>query len=121
MDDHKTPSTGMGPEEEERLVETGFWDKVRQTLGKVPFTEQAVAAWYCAMDGSTPARVRVTLIGALAYFVLPVDAIPDFILGLGFTDDAAVLAAAMRMLSGHVKDEHRQQARLFLEKEGDED
>ena len=75
-------------------VRDGFWHKARQTLGRVPFTEDAVAAFHCATDSATPMPIRATLFGALAYFVLPFDVIPDFLLGLGYTDDAAVLLAA---------------------------
>src|ERR1700738_436404 len=79
---------------DEKLVRDGFWQKARKTLGRVPFTEDAVAAFHCATDNATPLALRVTLFGALAYFVMPFDIIPDFIAGLGYTDDAAVLLAA---------------------------
>ena len=99
---------------DERVVQSGFWRKVRSTLGKVPFIEDAVAAYYCATDRSTPAYVRAVLFGALAYFVVPVDIIPDFIAGLGFTDDATVLMAAFSAVRSHFKPEHRSQARTCL-------
>src|SRR5580704_931065 len=86
--------------ENETRVRDGFWRKARQTLGKVPFTEDAVAAFYCALDSATPLPIRATLFGALAYFVMPFDAIPDFILGLGYTDDAAILIAALHRRQG---------------------
>lgn len=95
-------------------VEKGFWTKVRRTLGRVPFVEDAVAAYYCAVDRETPVQVKAVLMGALAYFVLPTDAIPDFIAWLGFTDDAAVLAAALRTVAPHIKDHHRGRARAAL-------
>ena len=110
----------LAPDEEkmardEQVVKTGFWLKVRSTLGKVPFTEDAVAAYYCATDRNTPAYVKAVLMGAIAYFVIPADVIPDFIVGLGFTDDAAVLMAALSAIRGHLKPEHRSCARDFLE------
>lgn len=91
-----------------------FWDKVRQTAGKVPFVDEAVAMWYCARDPATPTRVKAILLGALAYFVLPFDAIPDMLVGLGFTDDLAVIIAAIRAVHPHVTDAHRAQAREAL-------
>ena len=111
---------GLAPDEEkmardEQVVKIGFWRKVRSTLGKVPFTEDAVAAYYCATDRNTPAYVKAVLMGAIAYFVIPADVIPDFIVGLGFTDDAAVLMAALSAIRGHLKPEHRSCARAFLE------
>lgn len=95
-------------------VQKGFWPKVRKVVRRIPFSEDLVAAYYCAMDGQTPLRVRATLLGALAYFVLPVDGIPDLIAGLGFTDDAAVLAIAVKMVASHMKPKHRDEARRAL-------
>ncbi len=98
-------------------VESGFWDKVRKTLGRVPFLEDAVAAYYCAIDPTTPFQVKAILLGALAYFVVPTDMVPDFIAVLGYTDDAAVLAAALRMVMPHIKEEHHDKARATLASE----
>ena len=113
---------GQAPDEEklahdEHIVKSGFWQKIRTNLGKVPFTEDAVAAYYCATDRNTPTYVKAVLMGAIAYFIIPTDVIPDFIVGLGFTDDAAVLMAALSAISGHLKPEHRSRARDFLERE----
>ena len=105
----------------EERVKAGFWKKVRKTAGRVPFMDEVVASYYCAMDPATPAKVRGTLIAALAYFVLPLDSIPDFLLGFGLTDDIAVLTAAMSMVSGHLKDSHREAARKFLSLEEPEE
>ena len=101
--------------EDRGRVETGFWAKVRKTLGQVPFVEEAVAAYYCAIDRDTPLRVKAILMGALAYFVVPTDMIPDFIAVLGFTDDAAVFYAALRMVAPHIKEPHRERAREALD------
>ena len=99
---------------DERQVRQGFWRKARSTLGKVPFTEDAVAAFYCATDQATPLPIRVTLFGALAYFVLPFDAIPDILLGLGYTDDAAIMIAAFTAARVHITEAHRAKAREWL-------
>jgi len=108
-------TTDGGPGHDERVVRRDFWQKVRRTLSVVPFLDEAVAAFYCATDPRTPNVVRVTLFGALAYFILPFDAVPDFLVGLGFTDDLAVLAAALRTVGSHVTDEHRERARATLD------
>lgn len=102
---------------DEKIVRDGFWQKARKTLGRVPFTEDAVAAFHCATDGTTPFAIRVTLFGALAYFVMPFDIVPDFIAGLGYTDDAAVLLAAFGAASAHITAAHREKARSWLLKE----
>jgi uncharacterized membrane protein YkvA (DUF1232 family) len=83
-------------------------------LGRLPFAEDVLAAWYCTRDPATPRRVRVTLMLALGYFVLPVDAIPDILPLLGFTDDAAVIAAAIAAVAGSISDLHRAKAQETL-------
>ena len=95
-------------------VRRGFWTKARKTLGRVPFSEEAVAAFYCATDSATPLTIRATLFGALAYFVLPFDIIPDVILGLGYTDDAAIMIAAFTAARVHITEAHRAKARAWL-------
>ena len=101
----------------ETRVRQDFWQKARRTLGKVPFTEEAVAAFYCATDSATPLPIRATLFGALGYFVLPIDAIPDILLGLGYTDDAAIMIAAFTAAKVHITEAHRARARAWLLKE----
>ena len=100
--------------EREQFVRNSFWDKLKSVVAKIPFAETAIAAFYCAIDPATPARVRYTLMGALAYFVLPIDVIPDFLPIIGFTDDAAVLALAIKIVGSHITQEHRQLARDAL-------
>lgn len=100
----------------ERTVREGFWKKIGRTLSRVPFAEDAVAAWYCAFDPATPVRVKGILLAALAYFVLPLDVLPDFIVGLGFTDDLTVLATAIALVRQHLRPEHHTRARDALER-----
>jgi len=119
--DEPAPGKEIAPYDPQRhardrsRVERGFWTKVRRTLGRVPFVEEAVAAYFCAIDRSTPLQVKAILMGALAYFVVPVDMIPDFIAAFGFTDDAAVFYAALRIVAPHIKDRHRDRAREALD------
>jgi uncharacterized membrane protein YkvA (DUF1232 family) len=103
------------PHHDENAVRQNFWPKLQQNLAKLPFAEDAVAAWYCAFDTATPLRVKATLIAALAYFILPFDVIPDVILGLGFTDDMAVLLTAMSLMKTHITQIHRDKAKEALD------
>lgn len=92
-----------------------FFAKLKRVLGRIPFAEEALAAFYCATDRGTPGWVKATLLGAIAYFVAPADTIPDFILALGYTDDAAVLLGAIKAVSAHLKPEHHERAKAFLD------
>ena len=75
-------------------VRRRFWSKLKRVVAKLPFAEDLLAAYYCAFDKQTPRHVQASLLGAIAYFVLPFDFVPDVLPVLGFTDDAAVLATA---------------------------
>ena len=86
----------------------------------MPFAEDLVAAYYCAFDRLTPGHVKAALIGALAYFVLPTDAVPDVLPLVGYTDDAAVLAAAIKLVTSHISPDHREAARRTLARMRDE-
>lgn len=92
-----------------------FWRKIRSTAAQIPFAEDAVAAYYCAFDRETPARVRAALVGALGYFILPTDVLPDILPALGYTDDAAVLIATLQLVASHLLPVHREAARRALE------
>src|SRR5215468_4956025 len=99
---------------EQAYVRRGFWSKLRRFASALPFAEDLLAAWYCAFDRETPRHVQAALIGALAYFVLPFDLVPDMMPVLGFTDDAAVLATAIKLVADHIGPQHREAARRAL-------
>ncbi len=96
--------------------EKRFWQKLRRVLARIPFAEDLVAAYYCASDPATPPYVRAVLLGAVTYFVLPIDMVPDILAGLGFTDDASVLAAAVAAVGRHLQPRHRTLARRTLDR-----
>lgn len=100
--------------DDEARVRAGFFRTLRRALRQVPFAEDVVAAYYCALDPAVPVRVRATLMAALAYFVIPLDGIPDVLLGIGFGDDVTVLAGAIGMVFAHITDDHRSAARQAL-------
>jgi len=99
---------------DEKTVRAGFWPKVARFAGKLPFAEDLLAAYYCAFDRNTPNQVRFILLGALAYFVMPIDVVPDLLPVFGFADDAAVLAAALKAVSDAIRPEHREAAKRKL-------
>jgi uncharacterized membrane protein YkvA (DUF1232 family) len=98
----------------EEPLRRDFWRKAARVAVRLPFAEDLLAAYYCAFDQATPAHVKAALVGALAYFVLPFDFMPDVLPLLGFTDDAAVLLTALRIVAGHLRPEHRDAARATL-------
>lgn len=97
-------------------VKAKFWKTLAKANRQLPAVEQVVAAYYCAFDPKTPTRTRAILLAALGYFVLPLDSIPDFLFGFGFTDDIAVLTLAFSAIKGSIKKSHINAARRKLGK-----
>jgi uncharacterized membrane protein YkvA (DUF1232 family) len=97
-------------------VRRRFWIKLKRVAAHLPFAEDLVAAYYCAFDKQTPRHVQASLLGAIAYFILPFDFVPDMLPVLGFTDDAAVLATAIRLVATHITPDHRAAARAALKR-----
>ena len=104
---------GRRARDEER-VRRDFWGKAGRVAARLPFAEDLLAAYFCAFDHATPFQVKATLFGALAYFVLPFDFVPDLLPFLGFADDAAVLLTTLRVVAGSLRPEHRDAARAAL-------
>ncbi|QDM00277.1 DUF1232 domain-containing protein [Rhodopseudomonas palustris] len=97
-------------------VRRRFWRKLKGVAARLPFAEDILAAYYCAFDRQTPRHVQIALLGAIAYFILPFDLAPDILPVLGFTDDAAILAAAIRMVAGNITPPHREAARVAMQR-----
>lgn len=100
----------------EERVERGFLPKIRKVAAKVPFAADALSVWWCARDPETPTAAKGMMLAALAYFVLPTDALPDILPVIGFTDDAAVFAALMAILGRTLKPRHKEAAKAFLQR-----
>ena len=100
----------------EQRVAGGFWPKIGRVAARIPFAREALSVWHCARDPLTPTPAKGIMLAALAYFVMPVDAIPDIVAGLGFTDDAAVFAALMAVIGRNLKPRHREAAKRDLER-----
>ena len=108
---------GPGEKDREDTIRRDFWKVLKRAARHIPFADDLVAAYFCAMDPRTPTRVRVILLGSLAYFVMPVDAIPDFLGAFGFADDITVLTTAIAMVRGNITDAHRKAANDALKAE----
>ncbi|WP_406858651.1 YkvA family protein [Alsobacter sp. KACC 23698] len=100
---------------DEKRVFADAWRLLKRVGKTIPFAEDVLAAYYCALDPSTERRVKLILVGALAYFVMPFDVLPDFMPLIGFTDDAAVIATAIASVSRAIKPEHREKAKAALQ------
>ena len=104
-------------ERQERQVRAKFWPTFKKAVRLIPFSRDLVASFYCATDPNTPLRVRGILLAALGYFVLPFDVVPDMFALVGFTDDIAVLSAALALVRGHIHEGHYMAADRALAEE----
>jgi uncharacterized membrane protein YkvA (DUF1232 family) len=110
----KRPATKGRNAYARHFSERSWWGKVKATLGAVPFLLDALALYYCMADPDTPLPVKASIAAALGYFILPVDAIPDLIPVVGYTDDAGVITGTLGLVNSYVTAEHRRQAKEFL-------
>lgn len=111
-----TPLEAEKLKQDQARVERDFWHKLKVVARKVPFIDDLVAVYYCAMDPETPGKVKLILFGALAYFILPFDLVADFMPLVGFADDATVLFVAIRTVLPHIKSQHRIDAKQALDR-----
>lgn len=102
---------------QDKFSDDGFWNKVvkyAKTAGK-EVIEKALWLYYAAQDSNTPAWAKGVIYGALGYFILPIDAIPDVMPGIGYGDDLGVIGAAIAAVSVYINDEVKQLARQKLQ------
>ena len=97
---------------EEAYDDDSFWKKVAEFASRagIEIIRHALILYFCLKDKGTPKWAKITIVGALGYFIALLDAIPDFIPVVGFSDDLGVLVLAIATVQMHIKPEHRQQA-----------
>lgn len=94
-------------------TDAGFWGKAKgyaRVAGKTVL-EPALKMYYSATDPDTPRWAKATIYGALGYFISPLDAVPDLIPVVGYSDDLGILLAAVAAVAVYIKDEHTARAR----------
>ncbi|MBE9610527.1 YkvA family protein [Chitinilyticum piscinae] len=108
----------MNTSEESRFDAPRFWQKlpVFARRAGLELVEKALWLFYAAQRPDTPRWARTVIYGALAYLLLPTDAIPDFLPGVGLTDDLASLVAALGLVAMYVNDDVKAQASSKLER-----
>lgn len=87
---------------------------IRGTGRRLRFLPKLMTIFYCMQDKDTPKFVKLALMGALGYVILPLDLVSDAFIGIGWLDDAAVVAAALRLAGTYVKPEHLEKVRRMF-------
>lgn len=100
----------------DQYSEESFWEKIKKFGKKAGYkvVYAALLLFFCLKDGNVPAWAKTVIIGALAYFISPVDAIPDIVPVAGFTDDLGSLAAALGIVAVYINDDIKQKAKSKL-------
>jgi uncharacterized membrane protein YkvA (DUF1232 family) len=87
---------------------------IRGTGRRLHFLPKLMTIFYCMQDKDTPKFVKLALMGALGYVILPLDLVSDAFIGIGWLDDAAVVAAALRLAGTYVKPEYLEKVRRMF-------
>lgn len=104
--------------EQRRLNEGRFLHKLKNLATRLgrPAVQQIYALYFLLKSPLTPKRSKMLIIGALVYFLSPIDSIPDLLGPLGFSDDLAVIAMVYAQLKAHLTEDIRTRARIAAEK-----
>lgn len=102
---------------DERRVRREFWPKLKRTIGRVPGLADVLALWYYLNSDRAPWKHKLSIVATLAYFILPIDAIPDILGPLGYTDDIAVALGLIRFIGSDLMYPYRLYARKWLKGE----
>lgn len=87
---------------------------MKRATSRIPLMDDVLAMYYCAVDPKTPAKIRIVIGATLLYLVMPIDAIPDFLALVGYTDDITALVVLVKLVSSHVTEAHKEKARSRL-------
>ena len=100
---------------ESSVIDEGILKKILLRAGRV-IAQPALEGFELIMDNSTPPQVRLSIMGALTYLIVPFDLIPDFIPASGFSDDLVALTAVISLWQHHITPEIKFRARSKLDK-----
>ena len=100
----------MDEAKKEEIIRSNFLPKVHKLASKLPFVRDMLAGYHCMIDGQTPKVIKGAILIPLVYFVVPIDAVPDFIPVAGYTDDITVWLAAVKVFGSYINELHYSKA-----------
>lgn len=100
------------PQYQDNYSEKAFWEKLKRIAGKAgaKVVYYALVLYYTLADPATPLKYKAVITGALGYFILPIDILPDFIPFAGLADDWAALIAAVSYVMSAITAAHKEKA-----------
>ena len=102
---------------EKHYDENDFWAKIKKFAAKAGgrVIYSALKLYYAMQSPQTPKWAKGVILGALGYFILPIDLVPDLVPVAGFTDDLAVLTAALATVAINITPEVKAMARQKMQ------
>ena len=100
---------------ESSVIEEGVLKKILLKAGRA-IAKPALEGFELIIDPSTPPEVRISMLGALTYLIVPIDLIPDFIPASGFSDDLVALTAVISLWQHHITQDIKSRAQSKLDK-----
>ncbi|MDB9741817.1 DUF1232 domain-containing protein [Akkermansiaceae bacterium] len=96
--------------------EVRFWKKLKEHASEIGAkgSVHATRMFYTLVDKATPSHPKVIILGTLGYWIFPVDLVPDFILGVGYSDDLSVISLAYYKVREFIKPTHKTKAKAKL-------
>ncbi len=96
--------------------EASLWNKILKYGRKagISVIYAGLLLYYLLQKEDLPLQVKAAIIGALGYFILPIDVLPDIIVGLGYTDDLAVLLMMLKYCSKYMDEGVKARARAKI-------
>lgn len=101
---------------EKHYSDSKFWDKLKKYAKKAgaSVVYAVLLLYYTLQKPEVPAKTKAVIIGALGYFILPLDLIPDFAVGIGYTDDLGALGVALFQVAMYIDDDIKEKAKTKL-------
>lgn len=112
----KNLTSGDLPSYQKHFSEGAFWEKLKSLAGKAgaKLVYYALVLFYTLMDPAVPVKYKAVIAGALGYFILPLDLLPDFLPFAGLADDWAALIAAVSYVVSAITPASKEKARAKL-------
>ena len=107
----------VDPKYQEEYSEDSFWEKIKGVLktAGLPLIYKALQLYYVMLKPECPMHIKAAIVGALGYFISPIDLIPDIIPVVGFTDDLGAIVAALMLAQMYVDEEVKRKARETID------
>lgn len=101
------------PDYHNEYNEESFWDKLKKFASSAGCNVilKVLTLYYALIDSDTPVWAKTIIIGSLGYFIFPIDAIPDILPFIGYSDDLLVLVSAIAAVELHIKPQHKEEAK----------